>query len=52
MKGGKRFTRCMLTVLIYSAGANQPETGKLSVPPSSYDVPDHIDMKKVANFAL
>ena len=39
------------TVLIFSAGVNQPETGKISVPPSSYDVPDHTDMKKVANFA-
>ena len=42
----------MATVLMFSAGVNQPETGKISVPPSSYDVPDHTDMKKVANFAL
>ena len=41
-----------LTVLIFSAGVNQPETGKISVPPSSYDVPEHTVMKKVANFAL
>ena len=40
------------TVLIFSAGVNQPETDKISVPPSSYDVPNHTDMKKVANFAL
>ena len=31
---------------------NQPEPGKINVPPSSYDVPDHTDMKKVGNFAL
>ena len=31
---------------------NQPEPGKISVPPSFYDVPDCTGMKKVAIFAL
>ena len=31
---------------------NQPEPGKISVPPSFYDVPDCTGMEKVTIFAL